>query len=120
MSDLINAAAHAFAMVCLADGNLAWEEKRFESFAATDPSLSSFSRSEATAAWQRAIKAVETSKNYAVPLAAIRGWVTDANGATCVLRAAQAAIIADQRIEPQENTAIRAIADALNLDPDVA
>lgn len=120
MSDLINAAAHAFAMVCLADGNLAWEEKRFEAFVASDPALSSHSRAEATAAWERAVKAIEGSKNYAAPLAAIRAMVTDAEGAKAVMRAAQTAIVADQRIEPQENMAIRAIADALSLDPDVA
>jgi tellurite resistance protein len=35
-----------------------------------------------------------------------------------IMRAAQAALVADGRLEPQENAAIRALAEALKLDPD--
>jgi tellurite resistance protein len=34
------------------------------------------------------------------------------------MRAGQAAVVADNKLEPQESTAIRTLAEALGLDPE--
>jgi tellurite resistance protein len=116
---LLDASARAFAMVAYADGNLALiEEARFAKFAASDPALQAMNREDVRDAWARAIKDVQTSPSFGSPLLAIRNEIVAAGDKATVMRAAQAAVVADLKIEPQENEAVRLLAEALDLDPD--
>jgi tellurite resistance protein len=116
---LLDAAAHAFALVSFADADLSpAEERRFASFVAGDPDLKAASKDEIAAAWVWAINEVKTSQSFGTPLISIRMAVTSASDKATVMRAAQAALAADGVEKDQEDMAIRAIADALGLKPD--
>jgi tellurite resistance protein len=119
VSTLLDAAARAFAMVSLADGNLsASEQHRFARFAAQDVALKTAKLPDVRSAWSHAVKDVEASPSFGAPLTTIRaGITTDADKAT-VMRAAQAAAVADGKLELQENVAVRTLAEALGLDPE--
>jgi tellurite resistance protein len=47
----------------------------------------------------------------------IRTEITDAREKAVVMRVAQTATIADGKLEPQENVAVSALAEALGLEP---
>lgn len=115
----LDAAARAWAVVCLADGRLVpLEERRFLSFVAADASFSGVSPSEAAGAWLRAFEAVSTGPDYARFLPEIAaGAAGSADAPAAIMRAAQAALIADRVEAPQEGGAIRALATAMGLDP---
>jgi tellurite resistance protein len=119
VSTLLDAAARAFAMVSLADGNLSpSEEHRFARFAAGDAALKSARTADVRAAWAQAVKDVKASPSFGAPLVTIRTEVTSAEDKAIVMRAAQAAVVADNKVEPQENVAVRTLAEALGLDPE--
>ena len=119
VSTLLDAAARAFAMVSLADGALTpSEEHRFARFAAAEPTLKSATRDDVRLAWGQAVKDVKGSPSFGGPLLAIRQEVDALEEKAVVMRAAQTALVADSKLEPQENTAIRVLAEALALDPD--
>ncbi len=119
VSTLLDAAARAFAMVSLSDGNLSpAEEHRFSRFAAGDPSLKTIPRTDVRLAWMQALKDVQGSPSFGAPLVTIRMEITSADDRATVMRSAQAALVADGKLEPQENAAIRALAEALKLDPE--
>lgn len=119
VSTLLDACARAFAMVSLADGNLSpAEEHRFARFVAGDAALKQMTRTDARTAWKQALKDVQASSSFGAPLVTIRMEITSAEEKATVMRAAQAALVADSKLEPQENTAIRTLAEALELNPD--
>lgn len=119
VSTLLDAAARAFAMVSLADGALTpAEEHRFARFLASEPSLKSAGRADVQMAWSQAVKDAEASPSFGAPLLAIRQHTMSAEEKATVMRSAQAALVADNKLEPQESTAIRVLAEALGLDPE--
>lgn len=115
----LDAAARAWAVVCLADGRLApLEERRFLSFAASDAAFAEMSPAEAAAAWLRAFEAVSKGPDYSRFLPGIADAAAgSAHAAAIVMRTAQAALAADRIEAPQETGAIEALASALGLDP---
>ena len=117
--DLLCAAARAFAMTALSDGKIdPLEERRFGSFVAGEPLIRSASRADAQAAWARAVSEVEVATSFEPSLARIRRDATGAEAKQMVMRAAQAAMVADYKLELQEDAAVRALAEALGLDPE--
>jgi tellurite resistance protein len=116
---LLDAAARAFAMVACSDGQLVLvEETKFAKFAAADAALSACSRDDVKTAWAQAIRDVQASPSFGEPLLAIRTGIKSAPDKEVVMRAAEAAVVADARLEQQENLAIRQLAEALGLDPE--
>lgn len=115
----LDAAARAWAIVCLSDGRLVpLEERRFLSFAAAEPAFSDMAPADAAAAWLRAYNAVSGGPDYSKALPDIANAVAGSVAApAAIMRAAQAALIADRFEAPQETGAIQAIAAALGLDP---
>lgn len=119
ISTLLDAAARAFAMVSFADGRLTQaEQHRFARFVAREPSLKSSAQADVRAAWNQAVKDVKASPSFGAPLVAIRTEVTTPADKATVMRAAQDAVVADNKLAPQESTAIRTLAEALGLDPE--
>ncbi|HVY90547.1 MAG TPA: TerB family tellurite resistance protein [Hyphomonadaceae bacterium] len=116
---LLDAAARAFAMVAYSDGNLVLtEETRFAKFAATDAALSACPREDVKTAWAQAVKEVQASPSFGEPLLAIRTEIKSDQDKQAVMRAAEAAVVADGKVEQQENLAIQKLAEALGLDPE--
>ncbi len=119
VSTLLDAAARAFAMVSLSDGRISSaEEHRFARFAAGEAALRTAARNDVRLAWKQAVKDVKASPSFGAPLVTIRMETATAEDKAAVMRAAQAALVADSKLEPQENAAIRALAEALKLDPE--
>jgi tellurite resistance protein len=121
MSDtsLLAAAARAYAIVCFSDGRLTPVEARlFASFAGNDETLRSATAGDIEAAWSLAAAEVEASADDRASLEAIAACATAPKARAAVMRAAQAATVADDRLELQENAAVRRIAQALKLDPE--
>lgn len=115
---LINA-ARAFAHVALADGQLSPKEAdRFARVVAAEAGLAGSAPQLVTAAWEAAIAEVESSASFGGMLVAIRSEVTAAWDKAMLMRIAQAAVVADDRLEPQESVAVRTLAEALGLDPE--
>ena len=118
MTPLLLNAARAFAMVSLADGKLApAEAQRFAHMTSKDPVLGHSGHAEITDAWTQAAHEVHASQSFGTALIAIRTEITDAADKALIMRVAQAAVVADGKLEAQENAAISALAEALGLDP---
>jgi len=116
---LLDAAARAFAMVCLADGRVTpLEERHFLSFIEHDAALRQSAGRSVRAAWATALREVGRTKEFEAPVLAIAALVHSTADKETVMRAAQAALVADQEDKPNENAAIRALAIALKLDPE--
>ncbi len=116
---LLDAAARAFAMVCLADGRVTpLEERHFLSFIEHDAALRQSAGRSVRAAWANALREIGKTKDFAPPVLAIATLVQSSADKETVMRAAQAALVADQEDKPNENAAIRALAIALKLDPE--
>ena len=119
ISTLLDACARAFAMVALADGKLSpAEEHRFARFAAGEPGLKSSTLTDVKAAWSQAVRDVKTSPSFGGPLVVIRTEIASPADKAIVMRAGQAALVADNKLELQESAAIRTLAEALGLDPE--
>ena len=119
ISTLLDACARAFAMVALADGEISpAEEHRFARFVAGEPSLKSSSQTDVRAVWKQAVKDVKASPSFGGPLVVIRTEVFSPSDKAVVMRAGQAALVADNKLELQESAAIRTLAEALGLDPE--
>jgi tellurite resistance protein len=119
VSTLLDACARAFAMVALADGKLApAEEHRFARFVAGEPALKASVQTDTRAAWKQAVKDVKASPSFGGPLVVIRTEVFSPADKMVVMRAGQAALVADNKLEPQESAAVRTLAEALGLDPE--
>ena len=61
---------------------------------------------------------MKASPSFGAPLITIRTEVASAGDKATVMRAAQAAVVADNKVELQENVAVRTLAEALGLDPE--
>ncbi len=117
-TSLLAAAARAYAVVCFSDGRLSpLEARRFASFAAAEGALRTAPAEEIEAAWTAAVREVEATSDARKSLEAIAAFATTPSARAAVMRAAQAATVADRRVEPQEDAAVIRIAEALKLDP---
>ena len=118
MTPLLLNAARAFAMVGFADGRLTpIEAKRFASICARDPAFANFGHAEIADAWTQASNEVHAAQSFGTALVTIRTEITSAEDKATLMRVAQTATIADGKLEPQENVAVSALAEALQLDP---
>ena len=118
MTQILLNAARAFAMVSFSDGNLApAEAQRFAKMAAREPVLSVGGHAAIQEAWEQASREVHAAQSFGSALLAIRTQVTSAPDKTLLMRVAQAAMVADGKLELQENKAVASLAEALGLDP---
>lgn len=118
MTQLLLNSARAFAMVAFADGKLApLEAQRFAHLASKDKVLGTNGHAEIADAWTQASHEVHTAQSFGGALIAIRTDITNPEDKAVVMRVAQAAVVADGKVEAQENMAISALAEALGLDP---
>ena len=116
-SNLINT-ARAFTLVALADGKISpSEEHRFARFVSGEAQFKQTSQADIRAAWNAAVKEAEGAQSFGGQLVAIRMWARTPDDKASMMRAAQAALVADNKLEAQENAAIVALAEALGLDP---
>lgn len=114
---LLNA-ARAFAMVSFADGNLApAEAQRFAKVAGREPALNHSGHAEIADAWETASREVHAVQSFGTALLAIRTEITSDADKALMMRIAQSAVVADGKLDPQENVAVRTLAEALGLDP---
>ena len=119
MAAILLNADHAFAMVSFSDGSLApAEAQRFAKLAAREPVLSVAGHVAISEAWEQAAREVHAAESFGNALLAIRTQVTGAADRALIMRVAQAAVVADGRLEAQENKAISSLAEALDLNPD--
>ncbi len=121
MSDETRASAvcGAFIMVAYADANFDHvEEARFLSTVLNDPALSFLDSATAGACYNRL--AEDFKSDYASAagrvLAAISACRDDAEAAAAIKLSARRAIVADQRLMPQEEASLDQIAKALGLE----
>ncbi len=118
MTQILLNAARAFAMVSFADGRLAPSEaQRFTKLAEREPVLSVGGHAAIQDAWEQASREVHAAQSFGSALLAIRTQVTNAADKALLMRVAQAAVVADGKLEAQENQAIFSLAEALGLDP---
>lgn len=118
MTPLLLNAARAFAMVGFADGKLApAEAQRFAHLASKDPVLGHSGHADITDAWTQAAHEVHAAQSFGTALIALRTEVTEDADKAVIMRVAQQAVVADGKLEAQENAAISALAEALGLDP---
>lgn len=114
---LLNA-ARAFAMVSFSDGKLSHsEEARFARMAMAEAAFKGVSQADVRAAWQQAVKEVQASQSFGGPLTSIRSEITAKDERDLMMRVAQAAVVADNKLELQENVAVSSLAEALGLQP---
>ncbi len=119
MTPLLLNAARAFAMVSFADGRLApTEAQRFARLASSDPAFTNAGHAEIADAWTQASREVHEANSFGSALVTIRSEVSGDGDKAVVMRLAQAAIVADGKLELQENKAIGMLADALGLKPE--
>jgi tellurite resistance protein len=119
ISPLLLNAARAFVLVSFSDARLTpSEEARFARLAAGEPGLKNASQDDVRAAWRQAVKEIQASQSFGGPLVSIRSEITAKGDKLVMMRAAQAAVVADNKLELQENAAVRSLAEALELDPE--
>lgn len=119
MAAILLNAARAFAMVSFADGRLSPSEaQRFAALATREPVLGVAGHAAIAEAWEQAAREVHAAPSFGSALLAIRSQVTGATDRGLIMRVAQAAIVADGKLEMQENKAIALLAEALGLDPE--
>jgi len=118
MTPLLLNAARAFAMVAFADGRLApVEAGRFAAIASRDPAFANSGHAEIAEAWIQASNEVHAAQSFGTALITIRTEITATAEKAVLMRVAQQALVADGKLEQQENLAISALAEALGLDP---
>jgi tellurite resistance protein len=119
MTPVLLNAARAFAMVSFADGKLApAEAQRFAKLASHEPGLNHHGHAEIADAWTQASQEVHAAQSFGSALIAIRTEITSAADKALLMRIGQAALVADGKLELQENQAISSLAEALGLDPE--
>ena len=110
--------ARAFAHVSFSDGKIVQTEiKRFANVVSNEPWIASESPDAIAAAWEEAVREVKHAQSFGGPLLSIRTEMIDPQQKALMMRIAQAAVVADRKLEEQESGAIRMLADALGLDP---
>lgn len=118
MTPLLLNAARAFAMVSFSDGKLApAEAQRFAQLIGKDHAFANAGHAEIADAWTQAAREVHEANSFGAALIAIRSQVTADADKAIIMRVAQAATVADGKLEAQENKAVSTLADALELDP---
>jgi tellurite resistance protein len=118
MTPLLLNAARAFAMVSYADGTLApAEAQRFARVAEKDPAFATAGHAEIADAWIQASREVHEAQSFGSALLSIRSEMAGDEEKALIMRIAQAAVVADGKLDPQENKAIGSLAEALGLDP---
>jgi len=118
MTPVLLNAARTFAMVSFADGRLSpVEAQHFAGFAHKEPALNHSGHAEIADAWEQAAREVHAAQSFGTALVAIRTEITAPADKALMMRVAQAALLADGKLEPQENQAIFSLAEALGLDP---
>jgi tellurite resistance protein len=119
MTPVLLNAARAFAMVSYADGNTSpAEQQRFARIASHDPALSMFGHAEIADAWAEASREVHAAQSFGAALVTNRTEITSDAEKALMMRIAQAAVVADGKLEAQDNVAVRTLAEALSLNPD--
>jgi tellurite resistance protein len=114
---LLDAAARAYALVCLSDGRLEWpEDHAFASRLAADPAFSKFSRADLEAAAAVALGSIRGEQTFEEVARAVARLVDAPEDREAVMRAARAGIVADGALREQEERALEALAGALGLD----
>ncbi len=118
-TELLRAVSAAFAFVACADGSLDPREvERFAEWAAAQPGLAGDVDLEAhLRALHRALALdfAEAERHIAASLSAVKD---DAQKRETVLAAARIAVVADGRLEPMEEAALRRVCEALGVAPD--
>lgn len=118
MTPVLLNAARTFAMVSFSDGRLSpIEAQHFASFANKEPALNHSGHAEIAEAWEQAAREVHAAQSFGTALVTIRTEITSAADKALLMRVAQAALLADGKLEAQENQAIYSLAEALGLDP---
>ena len=116
-NNLINT-ARAFTLVALADGKISpSEEHRFARFISSQADFKGVGQVEIRDAWNAAVKEAEGAQSFGGQLVQIRTYARSDADKKMMMRAAQAASVADNKLEAQENAAVIALAEALGLDP---
>lgn len=119
MTPVLLNAARAFAMVSFADGNLApAEQQRFAKLVGGEALLNHHGHTEIADAWSQASREVHAAQSFGPALLAIRTEVTAEAERALMMRIAQAAVVADGKLEAQENVAVSTLAEALGLETD--
>jgi tellurite resistance protein TerB len=118
--DLLRAVAGAFAAIACADGELAEAEvERFIETAITSDALPKVDAKRLEASFRDLCQAfftdVEEGRTRA--FAALDRVKDDPRKAELVIRAAQIAVVADERLRPVEENTLREICQRLGLDP---
>ena len=116
---LADAVCGAYLLVTFADGRHdPVEENRLMATLANSEVTRSVGAMELEEAYNRLVAALDA--DYAgtseTILAAIRTFTDDAAVRAAVVSAARCAIVADQKVQPQEELVLARIADALGLD----
>jgi len=115
---LVIAAARAHALVSLSDGRTAWLEAHgFAARMRRDPAFSGVAHQQLEDASAAAFAAFKGDERFDDEAHAIALLLNTREEREAVLRAAQAALVADGANRDQENDAIAALARAMNLNP---
>lgn len=118
--ELLRAVAGAFAIIACADGELA--EAEVDRFVETVLASDAFAKVDASrleGVFRDVCQAIfgdfEEGRRHA--LAAVEGVKGDPAKAELVVRAAQVAVVADERLRAPEENALRQVCETLGLDP---
>lgn len=116
--NLVVAAARAHALVSLSDGRTTWLESHgFAARMRRDPAFTGVAPERLDEASSAAFAALKGDELFEDEAHAIALLLNTREEREAVLRAAQAALVADGANRDQENDAISALARAMNLNP---
>lgn len=118
---LLDATARVYALICDADGRVTpLESRRFVSFAREDPGLAGVSDEAAQRALAAAIADIAgpRARRFDAVMRDVARVAASNEERQILMRACQYAIIADRTVGEPEEARLRAISDALGLDPD--
>lgn len=116
------AACGAYLLVALADARVeSIEEARFLGGVVNDPAFRSFSSEALAGEYSRLLAALKADYGAAEAeiLSAVASIKRDSKVVEAVKVSARHAVIADQRLKPQEEVALGRIARALGIEPEV-
>ncbi|MFW6050829.1 MAG: TerB family tellurite resistance protein [Myxococcota bacterium] len=118
--ELLRAVAGAFAAIACADGELAESEvDRFVETVIASDALPNVDAGRLETSFRDLCQAIFTDfeEGRRRALAAVARVKGDPRKAELVVRAGQVAVVADERLQPPEENALREICGALGLDP---
>lgn len=119
--ELLRAVAGAFAAIACADGELAESEvDRFVETVISSDALPKVDASRLEASFRDLCQAIFTDfeEGRRRALDAVERVKGDPQKAELVVRAGQVAVVADERLQPPEEAALREICERLGLDPE--